>query len=146
MRRYNKIDYSQSTLQAAAQAVTSWSDFARALSADACGQTSKRLQRYCKQYSIDTTHFKSTPGARLGAYRKQVADMTNRGRIRIRLMRERGHECEACHHTDWMGEPIMIEMDHVDGDRFNNDPTNLRLLCPNCHAQTRTWRGRKRST
>jgi hypothetical protein len=64
--------------------------------------------------------------------------------IRLRLIRDRGHECENCKLCWWMGQPIMLEMDHIDGNNSNNIETNLRLLCPNCHSQTSTWRNRTR--
>jgi hypothetical protein len=53
-------------------------------------------------------------------------------------------ELDTSHHLGqaWEGGPIPLELDHVDGDRRNNDPSNLRLLCPNCHALTPTYRGR----
>jgi hypothetical protein len=56
-------------------------------------------------------------------------------------MRER--RCERCGLTEWQGNPIPLEVDHVNGVRNDHRPENLRLLCPNCHALTPTWRGRK---
>lgn len=50
--------------------------------------------------------------------------------------------CDVCTLTKWNGEPIPLELDHIDGDRRDNRLTNLRLVCPNCHAQTPTYRGR----
>jgi len=44
---------------------------------------------------------------------------------------------------EWLGQPIPLELDHKDGNHSNNDLSNLRLLCCNCHAQTDNWRGRK---
>lgn len=60
------------------------------------------------------------------------------------LIRTRGHRCEKCGLSVWLGEPIPLELDHIDGNAFNNDPANHRLLCPNCHAQTPTYCGRNR--
>ena len=34
----------------------------------------------------------------------------------------------------------ILEVDHIDGDPSNNDKSNLRVLCPNCHALTPTFR------
>ena len=44
-------------------------------------------------------------------------------------------KCEECKNTEWMGNPIPLELHHKDGDHYNNNLKNLALLCPNCHAQ-----------
>lgn len=58
------------------------------------------------------------------------------------LISIRGHRCECCGLIEWMGNPITIELEHSDGDRLNNTEENLKLLCPNCHSYTETWRGK----
>ncbi len=50
--------------------------------------------------------------------------------------------CSDCGLAAWQGRPIPLELDHIDGDRTNNALANLRLVCPNCHALTSTYRGR----
>ncbi|MCC5948252.1 MAG: HNH endonuclease [Nitriliruptoraceae bacterium] len=69
---------------------------------------------------------------------------TSLAALKLRLL-ESGrlpHRCQGCSLSEWLDGPIPLEFDHIDGDRRNNDPTNLRLLCPNCHALTPTYRGR----
>ena len=68
----------------------------------------------------------------------------NSNALRLRLIREGVFEpmCASCGLTSWTGAPIPLEVDHQDGDRLNNELSNLRLLCPNCHALTPTYRGR----
>lgn len=63
-----------------------------------------------------------------------------------RLLREgvKSRQCEGCFGTEWMGYPIPIELDHINGNSFDHRLDNLRFLCPNCHAQTLTYRGRKK--
>lgn len=58
------------------------------------------------------------------------------------LLKERGHICESCNLDVWLGTPIPLELEHIDGDNKNNVRENLKLLCPNCHALTPTWKGR----
>ena len=45
-------------------------------------------------------------------------------------------ECEMCLLKEWMGQKIVLELHHIDGNRFNNDLLNLQILCPNCHSLT----------
>lgn len=50
------------------------------------------------------------------------------------------HVCALCGiEPFWNGQPLVFHLDHEDGDRSNNDRSNLRLLCPNCHSQTPTY-------
>lgn len=51
-------------------------------------------------------------------------------------------KCEICNLTEWNNLLIPLELDHIDGDPYNHKLDNLRILCPNCHAQTSTYRGR----
>jgi hypothetical protein len=54
------------------------------------------------------------------------------------------YECSICKIKEWNNIPISLEVDHIDGDTFNNAISNLRILCPNCHSQTPTFRGRNK--
>ena len=49
------------------------------------------------------------------------------------------NKCIICGLSEWQGNPITLQLDHIDGDRHNNQLHNLRLLCPNCHTQTETF-------
>lgn len=61
------------------------------------------------------------------------------------LMMKYGREytCENGHEPVWMGEPLTLHIDHINGERTDNRLENLRFLCPNCHQQTETWGSRK---
>lgn len=52
-------------------------------------------------------------------------------------------KCEECGLKKWRGRPAPLALDHIDGDRSNNDLSNLRILCYNCHGQTDTFSGKK---
>lgn len=56
----------------------------------------------------------------------------------------RGCKCEVCNSNSWMNKPIPLEVEHIDGNSTNNAPNNVMLICPNCHAQTDTYKGKNR--
>lgn len=49
------------------------------------------------------------------------------------------YKCRVCEKNAWMGKPLMLQLEHIDGNSDNNHPDNLELLCPNCHSQTETF-------
>ena len=55
-----------------------------------------------------------------------------------------GKECSICDTKTWMGQEVPLILDHVDGNADNWSLKNLRLICPNCDAQTPTYTGRNR--
>jgi len=57
----------------------------------------------------------------------------------------RGHKCEICTVVDWLGKPILLILDHIDGDSDNNDLDNLRLLCSNCDATLPTYKAKNKN-
>lgn len=59
----------------------------------------------------------------------------------------RKDECSVCGTLPiWNGLRLVLETDHIDGNRLNNTLENLRLICPNCHSQTDTYKARNKKT
>ena len=62
---------------------------------------------------------------------------------RLQIQKEQNNKCLHCGLDSWLSNPIKLELDHVDGNNKNNVRDILRLLCPNCHSFTETWRKKK---
>jgi 5-methylcytosine-specific restriction endonuclease McrA len=61
------------------------------------------------------------------------------------VLRDQSGACARCGANEWLGEPLSLEVDHIDGDHKNELRENLIALCPNCHSITPTWRGKKKA-
>lgn len=69
---------------------------------------------------------------------------SNCSKLKQRLHKELGWEerCMICKLDKWNNKPIPLEIDHINGKHFDHRLDNLRFLCPNCHAQTNTYKGK----
>ncbi len=64
--------------------------------------------------------------------------------LRKYLSEDRGYKCEVCGISKWNNNPITLQVDHINGDAGNDSPSNVRLICPNCHSQSNTYSGRNK--
>jgi hypothetical protein len=133
-------------------------DVLRRLGVDVVGGQHTHISRRVRALGIDTSHFvaqgRRSPGARR---RRRAADLLVKqqassrrrtpGEQLKRALLSMGTEerCALCGVPPcWLGRPLRLEIDHVNGDFMDDRSANLRLLCPNCHATTDTYRRRRR--
>lgn len=114
------------------------------------------ISRRIKLFEIDTSHFtgsvhnrgKYSPqrhtAAQILIVRPRGSNRANPHRLRRALL-EIGvsHQCKECALAGlWRDKPLVLHIDHVNGDIDDCRAENLRFLCPNCHSQTPTYAGR----
>ena len=85
----------------------------------------------------------------MGEYtRKQTYQRFLEGKVTRQTIRkilyEKFGKCMECSLTEWRGIKLSLEVDHIDGDASNNMPSNVRLICPNCHSITPTWKAKNK--
>lgn len=133
--------FTEDQIKEAARVSKSLAEMCRQLGLIPAGGNYASMKRRITRYNVDVSHFTGS------AWNKDnFKDEPNRKiTIKRMLIRERGHQCEKCQNTTWLELPITLELEHIDGNNANNEYTNLLLLCPNCHAQTKTWRRAKSS-
>jgi hypothetical protein len=113
------------------------------------------LKKFIATHNINTDHFKGQGWNRnqkpiskvpIDQYLSNQRSITSH-KLRKRLLKDGIflHKCSSCNLTEWLGDPIPLELDHIDGCNTNNSLQNLRLLCPNCHSKTPTFRRSKGS-
>ncbi|MFF9200842.1 HNH endonuclease [Streptomyces sp. NPDC014986] len=111
------------------------------------------LRQWVAKENISTAHFlgqahqRGRPGATpLRTSKDILVKHEGERRTRTTLLRRALHEvgvpneCAECSTgPEWLGKPMTLEIDHINGDWSDDRQENLRLLCPNCHASTDTW-------
>lgn len=65
--------------------------------------------------------------------------------VRNYIAQEQDNMCAICSCVDnWQGKPLVLILDHIDGDSTNNWRSNLRLVCPNCDSQLDTYKSKNK--
>lgn len=106
------------------------------------GGTMKSLKAMYEELKIDTSHFLGQGWNKENYDYSSFTENSNKKNgktTREPLVSLRGHRCERCGLTEWLGEKIPLHVHHIDGDHYNNELSNLELLCLNCHGLTKSF-------
>ena len=150
----NRYSYTEQELRESVKTSTSIRQVLSKLNIVAAGGNYQTTNKRIKKLNIDTSHFTGrawNKGQTIGPKRDIKEYLSNEfpilsRKLKNRLIKEglKEHKCECCGIIEWNGKPTPIELDHINGNHHDNCLENLRILCPYCHAQTDTYRGKNK--
>ena len=150
-----RIKYTKELLEENVKDCYSFAELCRRLGLKPEGSNPKTLRRKMDEFGVDYSHFTGK------AWNKNPENPVYRGKCLPKLCEHsslsssnvkelvyrlglKENKCEICGITEWLGNPIVCELHHINGDSTDNRIENLQILCPNCHSQTDNFRSRNR--
>lgn len=148
MPRHERRKYTKEMLEAAVRESTSFRGVVRLLGLRLAGGTQSHIANEIRKLKIDHSHFTGKGHNAGKSWVRRTTESilvlgnesdprTRRSQL-LRAMTEMGvpYKCAECSQDpEWNGKPLCLDIDHVNGNFWDNRLENLRFLCPNCHSQ-----------
>lgn len=145
-----RIKHTDEEIADAVLASMSWAGVCRIIGVKPATGAQTHIKSRAVKAQIDFSHFTGQGWRKNRRFnpRRSVQDyLTLDGlyikshELKLRLIKSGLKEarCEICKLDQWQQLPIPLELDHINGNHDDNRFENLRILCPNCHAQTSTY-------
>lgn len=152
-------NYTPHELQELLDESNGYSDVLRKVGINPKGGNPKTLKKIIEEYNLDITKLNKNRSMLFSrnAYKTKekiefkLTDILNgkhpnyqSSKLLKRLVNEgyKEYKCEKCGITEWLNNPISLQLHHKDGNHTNNKLDNLIILCPNCHTQTDSYGGK----
>jgi hypothetical protein len=148
------MKHTKESLTALALQCNSIAGMARKLGSNPHGGMHSYISKRVKYFGVDISHFPPpalrNPSKKGNNNKRSLESIVvnlsdNDNRIRTiylrRALKESGtpYECAVCGlGSEWNGQNLVLEVDHIDGNWRCNEKDNLRFICPNCHSQQPT--------
>jgi hypothetical protein len=110
-----------------------------------CKVTSRKKNKYCsvqcqKDFQYKTYIIDWKQGNKDGRKGK----LQTSGHLHRYVLEKQNKKCAICDIDTHNGLPIVLELDHINGNFADNTEDNLRCICPNCHSQTSTYKAKNK--
>lgn len=142
------MKYTKEILQQAVSNSVSVAGVVKYLGLKLAGGTQSHISRLIDRFEIDRSHLlgKSHAKGMISSNRRSVesilvkrdAGFRQKTKLLVRAMIKSGvdHKCSKCNcPPEWLGNPLTLDVDHINEDWLDDRLENLRFLCPNCHSQ-----------
>lgn len=151
-----KYTYSASDVQQAFIIADCWSDVYRALGLTVCDHNKRGIIRLATLHNITIPQFTADQIRSTMRRGKKTWSFDNifcehskytRSNLRRQALAHNiaDYICSKCGQLSaWDGDVLTLELDHINGICDDNRVDNLRWLCPNCHSQTHTFKGKNK--
>lgn len=152
--RVNHRTWSNSQMKNAIVSSLTISDVLRMLGLKIKAGNYTTVRNFIREHHIDVSHM---TGFRASTHNRFQPPLENilvknssysRRSLKKRLLKLGllSNSCSICGLSEtWNRKPIIMVIDHINGDNVDNRIENLRMLCPNCNSQQSTFCGRARS-
>lgn len=116
-----------------------------------------KIKERCQQLGLSTNHFSQSQEVHGKGVRYTNLDdilienspYKNINSLKNRLINEgkMEYKCVKCGNLgEWLGKPLSLQLDHINGNPTDHRLSNLQFLCPNCHSQTETFSGKNKKS
>lgn len=130
----------------------SYSDCLRLLGLKTSGGSSTDiLKKRISELNCSISHFHTSTQSKQARYKLDEILVENSSYMNIaslknRLVKEKRleYKCAKCGLTEWLNQPISLQLHHKNGIHNDHRIENLEFLCPNCHSLTDTYSGKNK--